>query len=80
MWRTVLNAGQLEQADRFVAEDYLQHSPFQQSGRQALQDVFAVIPRSDEIPELMRPAPVTIVAENDLVVFVAVEDASTRYS
>lgn len=74
MWRTVLNAGQIERADEFVAEDYAQHSPFQRSGRQALKDVFSVIPRRDEIPAEMRPAPVTILAENDLVVFVAVEE------
>jgi predicted SnoaL-like aldol condensation-catalyzing enzyme len=73
MWRIVLNAGHLERADEFVAENYVQHSPFQRSGRQALKDVFSVIPRRDEIPAEMRPAPVTILAEDDLVVFVAVE-------
>ena len=74
MWRTVLNAGHLERADEFVAENYLQHSPFQRSGRQALKDVFSVVPRRDEIPATMRPAPVTILAESDFVVFVAVEE------
>jgi len=74
MWRTVLNAGHLEVADALVADDYIQHSPFQRSGRQALKDVFSVIPRRDEIPAEMRPAPVTILAEDDLVVFVAVEE------
>jgi predicted SnoaL-like aldol condensation-catalyzing enzyme len=73
MWRAVLNAGHLEVADALVAQDYIQHSPFQRSGRQALKDVFSVIPRSDEVPEEIRPSPVTIVAEDDLVVFVAVE-------
>jgi len=74
MWRTVLNAGQLERADDFVALDYIQHSPFQRSGRQALKDVFSVIPRQAEVPAEMRPAPVTILAEDDLVVFVAVDE------
>lgn len=74
MWRMVLNAGHLELADDLVAEEYIQHSPFQRSGRQALKDVFSVIPRSDVIPEQMRPSPVTIIAESDLVVFVAVEE------
>ena len=74
MWRTMLNAGHLERADDFVAEDYIQHSPFQRSGRQALKDVFAVIPRSETVPETMRPPPVAFVAEDDLVVFVAVEE------
>jgi predicted SnoaL-like aldol condensation-catalyzing enzyme len=73
MWRTVLNAGHLERADEFVAESYVQYSPFQRSGRQALKDVFAVIPRRHEIPAEMRPAPVTILAEDDFVVLVAVE-------
>jgi predicted SnoaL-like aldol condensation-catalyzing enzyme len=73
MWRTVLNAGHLERADELVAENYVQHSPFQRSGRQALKDVFSVIPRREEIPAEMRPAPVTILAEDDLVVFVAVD-------
>jgi predicted SnoaL-like aldol condensation-catalyzing enzyme len=73
MWRTVLNAGHLERADEFVAERYIQHSPFQRSGRQALKDVFSVIPRREEIPAEMRPAPVTILADDDLVVFVAVD-------
>ena len=74
MWRTVLNAGQLERADEYVALDYIQHSPFQRSGRQALKDTFSVIPRREEIPAEMRPAPVSILAENDLVVFVAVDE------
>ena len=74
MWRTVLNAGHLEVADELVAEDYIQHSPFQLSGREALKETFSVIPRSDVIPETIRPAPVAILAENDLVVFVAVEE------
>lgn len=74
MWRTVLNAGHLEVADELVAADYIQHSPFQRSGREALKATFSVIPRSETVPDTMRPAPVTIVAENDLVVFVAVED------
>lgn len=74
MWRTVLNAGHLEVADDLVAENYIQHSPFQLSGRAALKQTFSVIPRSDVIPETIRPAPVSIVAEDDLVVFVAVEE------
>lgn len=74
MWRTVLNAGHLEMADTFVAEDYRQYSPFQRSGREALKATFSVIPRRDEVPATMRPEPVAFVAENNLVVFVAVEN------
>jgi predicted SnoaL-like aldol condensation-catalyzing enzyme len=73
-WRTALNAGHLEVTDEWVAENYIQHSPFQRSGRLALKETFAVIPRQDEIPDVMRPPPVAFVAEDDLVVFVAVEE------
>jgi predicted SnoaL-like aldol condensation-catalyzing enzyme len=73
MWRTVLNAGHLEVADAVFAEDYMQYSPFQRSGREAMKQMFAVIPRQDLIPDVMRPPPVTFVAEDDLVMLVAVE-------
>lgn len=73
MWRTALNAGHIEVLDRMVAENYIQHSPFQRSGRAAMKETFAVIPRSETIPEVMRPAPVSLIAENDLVVLVAVD-------
>jgi predicted SnoaL-like aldol condensation-catalyzing enzyme len=74
MWRTVLNAGHLEEADDYVAQDYVQHSPFQRSGIEALKETFSVIPRREEIPEVMSPALVSMVAEDDLVVLVAVEN------
>lgn len=73
MWRTALNAGHIEVLDEVVAEDYIQHSPFQRSGREAMKETFSVIPRSETIPEVMRPAPVSLVAEDDLVVLVAVD-------
>ena len=73
MWRTALNAGHLEVLDAMVAEDYIQYSPFQRSGRDAMKETFSVIPRSETIPEIMRPPPVTLIAENDLVVFAAVD-------
>jgi predicted SnoaL-like aldol condensation-catalyzing enzyme len=73
MWRTALNAGHLEVLDDMVAEDYIQHSPFQRSGRDAMKETFSVIPRSETIPEVMRPAPVTFIAEGNLVVFAAID-------
>jgi predicted SnoaL-like aldol condensation-catalyzing enzyme len=74
LWRTVLNAGHLEVADRLVAEDYIQHSPVLLSGREAFKATFSVIPRRDEIPEVMTPRPVAFVAEGDLVAMALVED------
>lgn len=73
MWRTVLNAGHQEEAAHFIAENYIQHSPFQRSGRAAMMQTFSVIPRRDEIPEVMRPTPVTFIAEGDLVALVAID-------
>jgi predicted SnoaL-like aldol condensation-catalyzing enzyme len=72
-WRIALNAGHQEFIDQVVAENYIQHSPVQRSGREAVKKTFSVIPRRNKIPDVMAPAPVTIVAEGDLVVLVAVE-------
>lgn len=74
LWRTVLNAGHLEVADQLVAEDYIQHSPVLLSGREAFKATFSVIPRREEIPEVMTPRPVAFVAEGDLVAMALVED------
>jgi predicted SnoaL-like aldol condensation-catalyzing enzyme len=73
MWRTVLNAGHQEEAEHFIADNYIQHSPFQRSGRAAMMKMFAGIPRRDEVPPVMRPTPVSFIAEGSLVALVAID-------
>lgn len=66
MWRTVLTAGHIDAIDRYIAEDYMQHNVTAPTGRAALKEVFAGMPRREEIPETI-PDLVTIIAEGDYV-------------
>lgn len=72
MWRTILIAGQVEQAERFLAEDYIQHNVMVPTGRAAFQQIFAsFVPRQDMVPGTI-PELVTLVAEGDYVVLALV--------
>ena len=69
MWRTLLEARQLDQADKFMAEDYIQHNPAVATGRKAFVDFFSRFgggPR--ELQDRIAAKLVAIVAEGDLVV------------
>jgi predicted SnoaL-like aldol condensation-catalyzing enzyme len=74
MWRGVVNAGHVELADRMLAENYIQHSPVISTGRAAFKRVFSAVERRDEIPPLVSPPLVTIIAEGDLVVMALREE------
>ena len=75
MWRTILNAGQVEAADRFLAEDYIQHNPTAPTGREAFKQVFSsFMTRQDTVPETIQNPVVSIVAEGDLVVMAFVTE------
>jgi predicted SnoaL-like aldol condensation-catalyzing enzyme len=74
MWRGVVNAGHVELADLMLAEDYIQHSPVIPTGRAAFKRVFSAVERRDEIPPLVSPPLVTIIAEGDLVVMALREE------
>jgi predicted SnoaL-like aldol condensation-catalyzing enzyme len=72
MWRTILLAGQVEQAERFLTEDYIQHNVTAPTGRAAFEQIFAsFVPRQDSVPETI-PELVTLVAEGDYVVLALV--------
>ncbi len=73
LWRGVVNAGHVELADKLLAEDYIQHSPLLPTGRAAFKKIFSVVPRRDQIPALIEPPLVALVAEGDLVVMTFVE-------
>jgi predicted SnoaL-like aldol condensation-catalyzing enzyme len=64
-YRTVIVAHHVEAADRFMAEDYIQHAPMIATGRAPFVQYFSRLPRkaiADNIDGL-----VSIVAEADLV-------------
>jgi len=67
-WREVLEAGHMEQADKLMAESYIQHNPNVPTGRAAFVAFFTqhVKPRPVQ-PRIEAPL-VSIVAEGDLVI------------
>jgi predicted SnoaL-like aldol condensation-catalyzing enzyme len=73
-WRGVLNAGHLELVDELLAEGYIQHSPVLPTGRAAIKRAFSVVERRDEIPALVSPPLVSIIAEGELVAMTLVEE------
>ena len=77
MWRSIVNAGQVEMADRLLDEHYIQHSPVLRTGRKAFKEIFSVVPRRD-VPELVTPPLVQIVAEGDKVVMSLLESVPER--
>ncbi len=72
LWRSIVNAGHIEMADQMLAEHYIQHSPVLPTGREAFKQIFSVVPRRD-VPALVEPPLVQIVAEGDLVVMSLLE-------
>jgi predicted SnoaL-like aldol condensation-catalyzing enzyme len=73
LWRSVVNAGHVEVADRLLTEDYIQHSPVLPTGRAAFKKIFSAVPRRDPIPDVVQPPLIAIVAERDLVAMMLVE-------
>jgi predicted SnoaL-like aldol condensation-catalyzing enzyme len=74
-WREVLEAHHMELAEKYLAEDYIQHNPMVASGRKGFVDFFSKLPVRDIKPTISDPI-VSIVAERDMVVlsFVQVND------
>ena len=68
-WREVLQAGHMEFAEKYMAEDYLQHNPNINTGRAAFVQVFSRRPSRDIKPTL-DPAPVMQFAKGPYVVFI----------
>lgn len=65
-------AGHWELADRYISDDYLQHSPQAKSGRAAVVKFFTEVLKAKPIPipEKMKSEIVAVVAEGDLVLVV----------
>jgi predicted SnoaL-like aldol condensation-catalyzing enzyme len=68
-WREVIQAGHVELAEKYMAEDYLQHNPNINTGRAAFVQVFGRR-AAREIAPTLTPAPVIQFAKGDYVVFV----------
>ncbi len=71
MWRTLLNANQIDRAGEFIHEDYIQHNPMANTGLAGMQNFFRALGREpQEVPAAIPEGVVDIVAEGDKVVIV----------
>ncbi len=67
-WREVFEAGQLDRAEKYLTEQYIQHNPNVPSGRAGFVDFFSKFAkRRDVSPQVAAPL-VAITAEGDIVV------------
>jgi len=67
-WREVFEAGQLQLADKYMAETYIQHNPNVPTGRAAFVEFFGKIKKPKPIEDKVAAPLVSITAEGDLVI------------
>ena len=67
-WREVFEGGHLELADKYMAEDYIQHNPNVPTGRAAFVDFFKRFAKPKAVQPRIAAPLVSIVAERDLVI------------
>jgi predicted SnoaL-like aldol condensation-catalyzing enzyme len=85
-WREVFEAGHLELAPKYLAEDYIQHNPNVATGRDAFVTFFSAIKKPKPIEDKVTSPLVNIVAEGDIVLLTFVreykdpKDASKTYT
>jgi predicted SnoaL-like aldol condensation-catalyzing enzyme len=86
-WRVVVEAGHLEETEKYTTEGYIQHNPNFASGRKALIDMFAANKRPRLPIEARVKSPiVAMMAEGDLVMISFVrtlpdpKDATKKYT
>ena len=73
-WRVVVEARQMDRADEFIHDDYIQHNPNAETGLEGMKAYFRQL--GDPLPvkdRVQRPI-VDIVAEDDLVVITFVDE------
>ena len=74
-WREVFEAGHMELAERYMAEDYIQHNPNVPTGRTAFMDFFSKNVSPGAIQPRVKAPLVAILADGDLVVLVFAREA-----
>jgi len=67
-WREMLEAGHIELADKYLAENYMQHNPNVPTGRKGFVTFFSKFAKPQAIVDTIKAPVVAIIAEGDLVV------------
>jgi len=78
MWREFLEGGHMEVAEKYFAEDYMQHNPTAATGRKAVVEVFSRFTKPQPIVDTIKAKVVSITAEGDLVTLGFVRELSEK--
>jgi predicted SnoaL-like aldol condensation-catalyzing enzyme len=68
-WREVFEGGQLQLADRYLTENYIQHNPNVPTGRAGFVEVFSRFTKPQPVKARVGAPLVSITTEGDIVVF-----------
>ena len=74
MWRTLIDARDVEAAKEYLDENYIQHNPIADTGRAGVLAFFSGLGEPLPIPDRIQSPLVAIVAERDLVVLAFVDE------
>ena len=74
MWRTLVDARDVEAAKQYLDENYIQHNPIADTGLAGVLAYFSSLGEPLEIPDRIQGPLVAIVAERDLVVLASVDE------
>jgi predicted SnoaL-like aldol condensation-catalyzing enzyme len=75
-WREVFEAAQMERAEVYMAETYIQHNPNVPTGRAAFIELFSKIKKPKPIEPRVAAPLVSITAEGDVVVLAFAREAT----
>jgi predicted SnoaL-like aldol condensation-catalyzing enzyme len=78
MWRTFLQANNIDAADRYLAPEYHQHNPNAETGLEGVKAYFRAQGRPAQPPKDSIDRLVSIVAERDLVVLALVREGKDK--
>ncbi|MFM1887320.1 MAG: hypothetical protein RL026_2477 [Pseudomonadota bacterium] len=67
MYRTIVNAGRADLADKYFTEEYIQHNPNVKSGKAALVEYIRKTRPARPIPDQITFPVISIIAEGDMV-------------
>ena len=74
MWRTLVDAHDVEAAKKYLDKNYIQHNPIADTGLDGVLAYFSSLGDPLKIPDRVQNPIVAIVAERDLVVFAWVDE------
>lgn len=74
MWRTLIDAHDVDAGKKYIDKNYIQHSPIADTGLAGLMEFISSLGEPKEIPERTNTPLVAIVAERDLVILASVKE------